>query len=189
MLLRAELSAPSWEPSVLAMSGVTDCYQPVERTLRLTRRCLEVLAEFRNPVGVVTKNALVARDADVLADLASDRLRQRRALGHDAGRGSAARARAADVTSRPAARGGGAAERRRRPGRRHGRADHPGAERPRDPRDPGPRRRGGGALRRLHHAAAALRGEGALRRRGWRSTSPIAAPTCSAASTTSAAAS
>jgi DNA repair photolyase len=72
-LLRAALSAPSWEPKVLAMSGVTDCYQPIERTLRLTRRCLEVLAEFRNPVGVVTKNALVARDVDVLAGLASDR--------------------------------------------------------------------------------------------------------------------
>jgi DNA repair photolyase len=71
-LLRAALSAPSWTPSVLAMSGVTDCYQPIERTLQLTRRCLEVLAEFRNPVGVVTKNALVARDADVLAGLASD---------------------------------------------------------------------------------------------------------------------
>jgi DNA repair photolyase len=72
-LLRAALAAASWEPKVLAMSGVTDCYQPVERTLQLTRRCLEVLAEFRNPVGVVTKNALVARDADVLADLATDR--------------------------------------------------------------------------------------------------------------------
>ena len=72
-LLRAALSAPSWEPKVLAMSGVTDCYQPIERTLQLTRRCLEVLAEFRNPVGVVTKNALVARDADILAELASDR--------------------------------------------------------------------------------------------------------------------
>jgi DNA repair photolyase len=71
-LLRAALSAPSWTPSVLAMSGLTDCYQPVERTLQVTRRCLEVLAEFRNPVGVVTKNALVARDADVLAELASD---------------------------------------------------------------------------------------------------------------------
>jgi len=72
-LLRAALSAPSWEPKVLAVSGVTDCYQPIERTLRVTRRCLEVLAEFRNPVGIVTKNALVARDVDVLADLASDR--------------------------------------------------------------------------------------------------------------------
>jgi DNA repair photolyase len=72
-LLRAALSAPSWEPKVMALSGVTDCYQPIERTLKLTRRCLEVLAEFRNPIGVVTKNALVARDADILAELAADR--------------------------------------------------------------------------------------------------------------------
>jgi DNA repair photolyase len=71
-LLRAELSAANWEPQVLALSGVTDPYQPVERTLGLTRGCLEVLAEFRNPVGIVTKNRLVARDTDVLADLASD---------------------------------------------------------------------------------------------------------------------
>jgi DNA repair photolyase len=71
-LLRAALSAASWEPQVLAVSGVTDCYQPIERTLRLTRRCLEVVAEFRNPVGIVTKNALVARDVDVLGDLAAD---------------------------------------------------------------------------------------------------------------------
>src|SRR5690606_32155620 len=49
-LLREALSAPKWVPQTLAMSGVTDCYQPVERKLQLTRRCLEVLAEFRNPV-------------------------------------------------------------------------------------------------------------------------------------------
>jgi DNA repair photolyase len=71
-LLREELAKPSWTPTTLVLSGVTDCYQPIERTLGITRRCLEVLAEFRNPVGIVTKNALVARDADVLADLASD---------------------------------------------------------------------------------------------------------------------
>ena len=53
-LLRAELSARKWKPQTLALSGVTDCYQPVERRLQLTRRCLEVLAEFRNPVGIVT---------------------------------------------------------------------------------------------------------------------------------------
>ncbi len=69
-LLRAELSASSWEPQWLALSGVTDAYQPVERRLGLTRRCLEVLVDFRNPVGVVTKNALVARDADLLGELA-----------------------------------------------------------------------------------------------------------------------
>ena len=52
------------------MSGVTDCYQPVERRLQITRRCLQVLAEFRNPVAIVTKNFLVTRDVDILADLA-----------------------------------------------------------------------------------------------------------------------
>jgi DNA repair photolyase len=69
-LLREELQSKRWKPTVVAMSGVTDCYQPVERKLRLTRRCLEVLAEFRNPVCIITKNALVARDADVLGTLA-----------------------------------------------------------------------------------------------------------------------
>lgn len=69
-LLRAELSKRSWKPEVLAMSGVTDCYQPIERRLGLTRRCLEVLAAFRNPVGIVTKNHLVTRDIDFLSELA-----------------------------------------------------------------------------------------------------------------------
>lgn len=69
-LLRAQLSSRGWKPQVVAMSGVTDCYQPMERKLKLTRRCLEVLAEFRNPAAVITKNFLVTRDADVLAELA-----------------------------------------------------------------------------------------------------------------------
>lgn len=69
-LLRAELSSPKWQPQTISMSGVTDCYQPVERKLKITRGCLEVLAEFRNPVGIVTKNALVARDLDLLTELA-----------------------------------------------------------------------------------------------------------------------
>jgi DNA repair photolyase len=72
-LLRAELSSPRWQPRVVAMSGVTDCYQPAERQLRITRGCLEVFAEFRNPVGIITKNHGVTRDADLLADLARDR--------------------------------------------------------------------------------------------------------------------
>jgi DNA repair photolyase len=69
-LLRHELSSSRWRPQVIAVSGVTDCYQPIERRLRLTRRCLEVLAEFRNPVAIVTKSHLVTRDVDVLGDLA-----------------------------------------------------------------------------------------------------------------------
>ncbi len=68
-LLRQELASRKWKPQVIAMSGVTDCYQPIERKLKLTRRCLEVLAEFRNPVGIVTKNHLVTRDIDLLQEL------------------------------------------------------------------------------------------------------------------------
>jgi hypothetical protein len=70
-LLRRELSSPKWKPQMLAMSGVTDCYQPIERRLQLTRRCLAVLAEFRNPVGIITKNHLVTRDIDLLRELAA----------------------------------------------------------------------------------------------------------------------
>lgn len=70
-LLEAELASPKWEPQTVMMSGVTDPYQPVERRLRLTRRCLEVLAKFRNPVGIITKNKLVTRDIDVLSELAA----------------------------------------------------------------------------------------------------------------------
>ena len=69
-LLRKELSSRKWKPQVIAMSGVTDCYQPIERKLRITRGCLEVLAEFRNPVCIITKNFLVTRDVDLLGELA-----------------------------------------------------------------------------------------------------------------------
>ena len=70
-LLRRELMLPSWKPQTLAISGVTDAFQPIERRLKLTRRCLEVLVEFRNPVVIITKNELVTRDADLLSELAS----------------------------------------------------------------------------------------------------------------------
>ena len=70
-LLRRELMLPSWKPQPLAISGVTDAFQPIERKLKLTRRCLEVLVEFRNPVVIITKSELVARDVDLLAELAS----------------------------------------------------------------------------------------------------------------------
>ncbi len=69
-LLRKELSSPKWVPQVIAMSGVSDCYQPLERHLKLSRGCLEVLAEFRNPVCIITKNQLVTRDIDILSQLA-----------------------------------------------------------------------------------------------------------------------
>ncbi len=69
-LLRAELTAKRWRPEPLAMSGVTDCYQPAERQFKLTRGCLQVCAELRHPIGLITKNALVTRDLDVLQELA-----------------------------------------------------------------------------------------------------------------------
>lgn len=75
-LLREALSAKSWSPQVIAFSGVTDPYQPVERNLRITRACLEVMAEFRNPVAIITKNHLVTRDIDILASLAQHQAAQ-----------------------------------------------------------------------------------------------------------------
>jgi DNA repair photolyase len=72
-LLRKELNSPKWEPQVLGVSGVTDAYQPIERRLQITRRCLEVLAEYRNPVVIVTKNRLVTRDIDILHRLTEHR--------------------------------------------------------------------------------------------------------------------
>lgn len=70
-LLRRELAARRWQPQPIAIGGVTDPYQPVERVARITRGCLEVLLEFGNPVGLVTKSALVTRDADLLGEFAS----------------------------------------------------------------------------------------------------------------------
>ena len=69
-LLRDALAKKSWKPRTIALSGVTDAYQPAERKLRITRGCIEVLAEFRNPVAIITKNRLVTRDADLFAELA-----------------------------------------------------------------------------------------------------------------------
>jgi DNA repair photolyase len=71
-LLRAELESSRWQPQTLVLSGVTDPYQPVERKLGITRGCLEVLAKFRNPVAIITKNRLVTRDIDFLRALAKD---------------------------------------------------------------------------------------------------------------------
>lgn len=69
-LLRQKLASPRWVPDVIAISGVTDPYQPIERKLRITRSVLEVLAESRNPVAMITKNHLITRDADLLGELA-----------------------------------------------------------------------------------------------------------------------
>jgi DNA repair photolyase len=70
-LLRAELARDDWHGEMISISGVTDCYQPAERRFRLTRGCLEVMLEARQPVGIVTKNAVVLRDLDLLAPMAA----------------------------------------------------------------------------------------------------------------------
>ncbi len=71
-LLREAFERPRWQGETIAFSGVTDCYQPLEASLRLTRRCLEVCAEYRNPVGIITKGVLIERDLDVLQTLARE---------------------------------------------------------------------------------------------------------------------
>lgn len=73
-LLERKLDSKNWEPTPIMLSGNTDCYQPIERKLRITRSMLQVLADCRHPVGLITKNALVLRDIDLLADLAKDHL-------------------------------------------------------------------------------------------------------------------
>ncbi|MEK2644355.1 PA0069 family radical SAM protein [Bdellovibrio sp. BCCA] len=69
-LLREALMKKSWQPEVINMSGITDCYQPLERQKELTRGCLQVLLEFKNPVSMITKNALILRDLDIFKEMA-----------------------------------------------------------------------------------------------------------------------
>ena len=71
LLLDRQFRLRNWKPQVVMLSGDTDCYQPIERTLGITRRCLEVFLRYRNPVSIVTKNALILRDVDLLKELAS----------------------------------------------------------------------------------------------------------------------
>ncbi len=73
-LLREHLAQSHWAGQPIMVSGVTDCYQPAERSFRLTRQCLEVAWEARQPLGLITKNALVTRDLDLLATMARHRL-------------------------------------------------------------------------------------------------------------------
>lgn len=73
-LLKKTFDKPSWEPMPIMFSGNTDCYQPLERKLEITRKCLKVFAAYRHPVGLITKNSLILRDLDILKDLARDQL-------------------------------------------------------------------------------------------------------------------
>lgn len=73
-LLEKHLYSPSWRVAPISLSGNTDCYQPLERTYRLTRAVLIILAYHRHPVSIITKNSLILRDLDVLQDMAAQRL-------------------------------------------------------------------------------------------------------------------
>lgn len=73
-LLEKHILKPSWQPVPIMLSGNTDCYQPQERKFEITRRMLQVLAKYRHPVGIISKNSLVTRDIDVLQDMAKDNL-------------------------------------------------------------------------------------------------------------------
>lgn len=73
-LLEKFLLHPSWQATPISVSGNTDCYQPIERKLQITRNLLKVFAQYRHPVGMITKNSLVLRDLDLLQDLAKDNL-------------------------------------------------------------------------------------------------------------------
>jgi DNA repair photolyase len=75
-LLRRELARPSWRGEPITISGVTDCYQPAERRFGVTRGLLEVLSEARQATGLITKNALILRDLDLLAAMAERNLVQ-----------------------------------------------------------------------------------------------------------------
>ena len=73
-LLEKYLQNPKYQPATIALSGNTDCYQPVERKLKVTRGLLEVFLKYKHPVGIITKNTLVTRDIDILEPLAKDNL-------------------------------------------------------------------------------------------------------------------
>ncbi len=71
-LLRETFDKPSWKGELVMFSGVTDCYQAVEKELKLTQQCLEVCLEYRNPVSLISKSALIERDVDLIAELARE---------------------------------------------------------------------------------------------------------------------
>ncbi|HNQ26723.1 MAG TPA: PA0069 family radical SAM protein [Aquaticitalea sp.] len=73
-LLEEQLKKKSWRAFPIVMSGNTDCYQPAEQQFKITRACLEVFLKYKHPVGIITKNALILRDLDILKELAKDNL-------------------------------------------------------------------------------------------------------------------
>ncbi|WP_298157260.1 PA0069 family radical SAM protein [Flavobacterium sp.] len=73
-LLEEKLKSKNWKAQTIVMSGNTDCYQPAEKQFKITRECLEVFLKYRHPVAIITKNALISRDMDIISELAKDNL-------------------------------------------------------------------------------------------------------------------
>jgi DNA repair photolyase len=73
-LLEKQFLSKNWEPTPIMLSGNTDCYQPLEKDLKITRNILKVFAKYANPVSMITKNSLILRDLDILKDLAQQNL-------------------------------------------------------------------------------------------------------------------
>ncbi|WP_369998884.1 PA0069 family radical SAM protein [Winogradskyella sp.] len=73
-LLEAHIKKKSWKAHPIVMSGNTDCYQPAEKKFEITRQCLEVFLKYKHPTAIITKNALILRDLDILKELAEDNL-------------------------------------------------------------------------------------------------------------------
>jgi DNA repair photolyase len=73
-LLEKHFSNKNWKPMPIMLSGNTDCYQPIERKLQITRKVLEICLKYKHPVGLITKNALVTRDIDILKEMAEQNL-------------------------------------------------------------------------------------------------------------------
>jgi len=73
-LLEAKLKSKNWKAYPIVMSGNTDCYQPAEKKFEITRQCLEVFLKYKHPVAIISKNALVLRDLDIIKELAKDNL-------------------------------------------------------------------------------------------------------------------
>ena len=152
-LLRQELARPGYVCRPISLGANTDPYQPLERRLRITRQVLEVLAAVRHPVGIVTKSALVTRDIDLLAPMAREGLARVYVSVTTLDPRSPApwsRAPRTPPTAGSDPSPGGSRGRNRR----HGGADHPGADRPRDRADPGSRSRSGSGQRRFRAVCA-----------------------------------
>ena len=73
-MLETKLKSKNWEPFPISFSGNTDCYQPIEKKLEITRKCLQVMLKWKHPTGIITKNALILRDLDILKKLAAHNL-------------------------------------------------------------------------------------------------------------------